>query len=215
MLQSIFRLPNMGRRIPRQSFRRLSSSSMPPPPPAIPPGFLQYLEKNVEEGNFGRSQSQLVNLHSVLKRYFYGVFRSGFITTVQNVQLYRRARRVATARSGGWGGDEKVSWSWFRKGEIKSQVFSKINLQCANKVNETLSELVGEISELLVPPEKYDQEDAVVEVPIDQSAAKLVFCINTPLPGGTWGWRSWSQPFCWRDFQFVFGIYKEFRFWGL
>ena len=60
----------MGRRIPRQSFRRLSSSSMPPPPPAIPPGFLQYLEKNVEEGNFGRSQSQLVNLHSALKRYF-------------------------------------------------------------------------------------------------------------------------------------------------
>ena len=82
---------------------------MPPPPPAIPPGFLQYLEKIVEEGNFGRSQSQLVNLHSALKRYFYGVSISGFITTVQNVQLYGRARRVATARSGGWGGDEKVS----------------------------------------------------------------------------------------------------------
>merc|ERR1712107_364811 len=32
------------------------------------------------------------------------------------------------------------------------------------RVNETLGELVGEISELLVPPEKYDQEDAVVEV---------------------------------------------------
>ena len=57
-------------------------------------------------------------------------------------------------------------------------------------MNETLSELVGEISDLLVPPEKYDQEDAVVEVPTGQSAAKLVFCINTPLPGGTWGWRS-------------------------
>ena len=57
-------------------------------------------------------------------------------------------------------------------------------------MNETLSELVGEISELLVPPEKYDQEDAVVEVLTDQSAAKLVFCINNPLSGGTWGWRS-------------------------
>ena len=63
----------MGRRIPRQSVRWLSSSSVPPPPPAIPPGFLQYLEKNVKEGNFGRSQSQLVNLHSALKRYFYRV----------------------------------------------------------------------------------------------------------------------------------------------
>ena len=57
-------------------------------------------------------------------------------------------------------------------------------------MNETLSELVGEISDLLVPPEKYDQEDAVVEVPTDQSAAKLVFCINNPLSGGTWSWRS-------------------------
>ena len=57
-------------------------------------------------------------------------------------------------------------------------------------MNETLSELVGEISDLLVPPEKYDQEDAVVEVPTGQSAAKLVFCINNPLSGGTWGWRS-------------------------
>ena len=57
-------------------------------------------------------------------------------------------------------------------------------------MNETLSELVGEISELLVPPEKYDQEDAVVEVLTDQSAAKLVFCIHISLPGGTWGWRS-------------------------
>ena len=36
-------------------------------------------------------------------------------------------------------------------------------------MNETLSELVGEISELLVPPEKYDQEDAVVEVPTGPS----------------------------------------------
>ena len=57
-------------------------------------------------------------------------------------------------------------------------------------MNETLSELVGEISDLLVPPEKYDQEDAVVEVPTDQSAAKLVLRIDTPPPGGTWGWRS-------------------------
>ena len=32
------------------------------------------------------------------------------------------------------------------------------------QVNETMEELVEEISELLVPAEKYDKEDAVVEV---------------------------------------------------
>ena len=32
------------------------------------------------------------------------------------------------------------------------------------QVNETMEELVEEISELLVPAEKYDEEDAVVEV---------------------------------------------------
>ena len=77
----------MGRRIPRQSFRRLSSSSMPPPPPAIPPGFLQYLENNVEEGNFGRSQSQLVNLHSVLKRYFSGGTSSSLISPTNSLRV--------------------------------------------------------------------------------------------------------------------------------
>ena len=37
-------------------------------------------------------------------------------------------------------------------------------------MSESLSDLVGEISELLVPPEKYDQENAVVEVLTELSA---------------------------------------------
>jgi len=101
---------------------------MPPPPPAIPPGFLQYLEKNVEEGNFGRFQSQLVNLHSALK---------SCMEEQEELQLLAQE-----------DGEE-----------MKELVEADLE-----RVNETLSELVGEISELLVPPEKYDQEDAVVEV---------------------------------------------------
>ena len=45
---------------------------MPSPTPAIPPGLLQYLEKKEQEETFGRSQSQLANLHSALRRYIPG-----------------------------------------------------------------------------------------------------------------------------------------------
>ena len=77
MLQRLCSLRSMGKSIPRQSLRWLSSSSVPPPTPAIPPGLLQYLEKKEEEEeSFGRSQSQLADLHSALRRYMLGSSKS-------------------------------------------------------------------------------------------------------------------------------------------
>ena len=38
------------------------------------------------------------------------------------------------------------------------------DMRSSFQVNETMEELVEEISELLVPAEKYDKEDAVMEV---------------------------------------------------
>ena len=74
----------MGKSIPRQSVRWLSSSSVPPPTPAIPPGLLQYLEKKEQEENYGRSQSQLANLHSALRRYTPGSTKAN----VQQIKNY-------------------------------------------------------------------------------------------------------------------------------
>ena len=63
----------MGQSIPRQSLRWLSSSSSTP---AIPAGLLQHLEKKEQEESFGRTQSQLANLHSALRRYMSGSSKS-------------------------------------------------------------------------------------------------------------------------------------------
>jgi len=106
----------------------LSSSSVPPPTPAIPPGLLQYLEKKEQEETFGRSQSQLANLHSALRSC---------------VEEHEELKVLAKEEGE----------------EMKKLVEADLD-----RVNETMEELVEEISELLVPAEKYDKEDAVVEV---------------------------------------------------
>ena len=87
MLQRLYSFRNMGKSIPRQSLRWLSSSSVPPPTPAIPPGLLQYLEKKEQEANYGRSQSQLANLHSALRRYSSGSAKD-YVQQIKNLSLY-------------------------------------------------------------------------------------------------------------------------------
>ena len=88
MLQQLCSLRSMGKSIPRQSLRWLSSSSVPPPTPAIPPGLLQYLEKKEQEESFGRSQNQLANLHSALRRYTRVVWKTLYIFHVNVFQNY-------------------------------------------------------------------------------------------------------------------------------
>ena len=87
MLQRLCSFRNMGKSIPRQSLRWLSSSSIPPPTPAIPPGLLQYLEKKEQEESYGRSQSQLANLHSALRRYTPGSTKDN-VQQIKNLSLY-------------------------------------------------------------------------------------------------------------------------------
>ena len=87
MLQRLCSFRNMGKSIPRQSLRWLSSSILPLPTPAIPPGLLQYLEKKEQEESYGRSQSQLANLHSALRRYSSGSSKAD-VHQIKNLSSY-------------------------------------------------------------------------------------------------------------------------------
>ena len=112
MLQQLCSLRSMGKSIPRQSLRWLSSSSVPPPTPAIPPGLLQYLEKKEQEESFGRSQNQLANLHSALRRYTRVVWKTLYIFHVNVFQNYLSSKIICQT-------SEYDSWMHVRFFKIK------------------------------------------------------------------------------------------------
>ena len=137
----------MARRIPRQSLRWWSSSSAPPPSPVIPPGLLEYLKKKEQEDSFSRSQSQLNHLHSALQRY-----------SLDSCLIPKMIKSICLCSCV----EEQEELEMLAKEE--GEEMKKLVETDLERVNEALEELVEEISELLVPAEKYDEEDAVLEV---------------------------------------------------